>query len=357
MEITGSNLPMRDFVNALPRVLVSLALAGSLATASRADEFRLEDASLPAPLLEGDRPNVIIEASGVEPIGDGQRFLVAHDKAPALYVVDAKTGRLAGPPITSPRFPRQTKTGPKWEGMALDSDGNYYIVGSHSGKTDPERSEKAELLRFRLTTSATPSIDDASVVRWRIERGLVAALKAAGLNEQAVSKRKIEGLTVRETKTAGGTARKELIVGLREPGDRVRAFVADITREPVTDAELELKPLFAFEAEPREGVESQLTSLEYVPALAGFLIVTASEDEGNAFHGNTLWFVADSDSARARKLAVFEVAMKAEGLAVLGTDTRGARTDVRLLITFDNDAHSTKMPSRFQTVTLVRDRR
>jgi hypothetical protein len=337
-------------------IVAALALVAAPAPAARADEFRLEAATLPAPLLEADRPNAVIEASGVEPIGDERRFLVAHDKTPALYWVDAQTGRIAGPPLTSPRFPPQSKTGPKWEGMALDSEGNYYIIGAHSGKTDPERSEKAVLLRFRLTPSDTPTIDDGSVVRWRIERSLVEALRASGLDEKRIAKRKIEGLTIRDSKD-GRASRRQLVIGLREPGDSVRAFAADISNDPAADADLELKPAFTFVAEPREGVPSQLTSLEYVPALSGFLVVTASEDDDNAFHGNTLWFVADGETSRARKVATFEVAMKAEGLAVLGAATRGDRTDVRLLITYDNDPHATKIPSRFQTVTLVREAR
>ena len=95
--------------------------------------------------------------------------------------------------------------------------------------------------------------------------------------------------------------------------------------------------------------------MEYVPALGGFLVVTASEDEYNAFHGNTLWFVADGATDRAEKIATFEVAMKAEGLAVLGVEKNGSRTAVKLLITYDNDPHATRIPSRFQTATLVRE--
>ena len=59
----------------------------------------------------------MIEASGVEPIGDGHRLLVAHDKHPALFVVETATGRDLGEPITSPKFPVASKLGgPKWEG-------------------------------------------------------------------------------------------------------------------------------------------------------------------------------------------------------------------------------------------------
>ena len=47
--------------------------------------------------------------------------------------------------------------------------------------------------------------------------------------------------------------------------------------------------------------------------------------------------------------------MKAEGLAVLGAEKDGPRTAVKLLITYDNDPHATKIPSRFQTATLMRE--
>ena len=49
--------------------------------------------------------------------------------------------------------------------------------------------------------------------------------------------------------------------------------------------------------------------------------------------------------------------MKAEGLAILGVEKTAERTAVKLLITYDNDPHATKIPSRFQTVTLVSEMR
>jgi hypothetical protein len=347
---------MRPFPIRPLRAAALLGIVGLLAPATRADEFRLESASFPGPMLEEGLPNLVIEASGVEPIGDGRRFLVAHDRLPALHVVDAATGRLLGAAISSPRFPAPSAIGPKWEGMARDGDGNYYVVGAHTGKTDEERAAKSVLLRFRLKDQDgdTPTIDDASVVRWDIARSLVAALKGQGLDAPAVARRKIEGLAIRERPGSDGQVRRELAIGLREPGDKVRAFVADITANPSPDAELNLSPLFTFDAGLREGVQSQLTSLEYVPALGGFLAVTASEDSANVFHGNTLWFVADDETGRAVKVATFEVAMKAEGLAVLGIVKNPDRTAVKLLITYDNDPHATHIPSRFQTATLVR---
>ena len=340
------------------RWLCSVVTLGMMAVASafvRADDLKLEVTTLPIPLLQDGKVNVVIEASGVEPIGDGRRLLVAHDKDPALYVVDVESGRILGEPMTSARFPKINEGGPKWEGMARDSEGNFYLIGAHNGKTDQERATKNVLIRFRLQDTDPPAIDDASVTTWHVARSLEAALKSEGLAPEEVAKRKVEGLTIREQKAAGGSGRRELFIGLREPKDKIHVFVADISSTPSPDAELELKPAFAFPAEPREGQASELTSLEYVPALGGFLVVTASEDTANVFHGNTLWFVADGETSHAQKVSTFEVAMKAEGLAILGTEKDGARTAVKLVITYDNDPHATHIPSRLQRATLVRE--
>ena len=266
---------------------VALGLAWLFAPAARAHHYRLESATPPVPFLQNGRVDVVIAPSGVAPLGDGRRVLVAHAKAAPLHVVDLATGALVGAPLDSPKFPPTTKTGPNWGGMALDSEGNYYLVGSHSGKSDEERAASSTVVRFRLRSSEQPAIDDASVVRWDIARPLEAALRAQGLDAARVAKRKVEGLAVRE-----GGGRRELVFGLREPDDKVRAFAADITAAPSPDAQLELRPVFAFDAGRREGTSEQLTSLEYVPDMGGFLVLTAAVGADNAFHGNTIWLVA-----------------------------------------------------------------
>jgi len=255
--------------------------------------------------------------------------------------------------------------------MARDSDGSFYVVGSHSGKTDDERSQHERLIRFRLRPESSASkgsglaIDDDSVVSWRLADSLVRALQAEGLGAKAIGQRKIEGLTIREHPAGpDGKARRELVIGLRQPDDLVRVFTTDITAAPAPDAELPLTRLFAFEPGEREGVRCQLTSLEYLPAWNGYLVITATEDDENAFHGNTLWFVPDGRITRgngspiqAEKAWTFEVGMKAEGVCIMpptagqGESETGA---VRLLITYDNDAHVTHTPSRYQLVNLIR---
>jgi hypothetical protein len=109
------------------------------------------------------------------------------------------------------------------------------------------------LIRFRLKEGDSPAIDDSSVTTWNVARSLEAVLKAEGLAPEEVAKRKVEGLTIREQKAVGGSIRRELFIGLREPKDKIHVFVADISSSPSPDAELELKPAFTFPADPREG--------------------------------------------------------------------------------------------------------
>ena len=354
-----------------------MALVATLVTGSAvwADDIAVEPVTLPAPFFEdagSPTPTYhldnILEASGVEPIRDGRLLLVAHDKKVPLRVIEAATGRQVGPLLTCDEFPVETPKSSKWEGMARDSEGNFYVVGSHSGKTQDERDQHAKLLRFRLKTQSGNSgsadivaIDKASVISWQLAAPLIQALEHEGLGTKAVDQRKIEGLAIREQPGSAGKVRCELVIGLRQPDDLVRAFVTDISVPPAPDGKLPLARLFAFDAGDREGVRCQLTSMEYLPTWKGFLVVTATEDEQNAFHGNTLWFVSDERIARsngsplqADKAWTFEAAMKAEGLCIMPQPDGSDASTVRLLVTYDNDPHATHIPSRFQLINLIR---
>jgi hypothetical protein len=364
------------------RKILALSVVGSITvfvadSLAAADDMVVEPVTFPAPFFEapgseGAVPHLdnVLEASAVEPIGSGRLLIVAHDKKVPLRVIETATGRQVGPLLSCSRFPAETPKSSKWEGMARDSEGNYYLVGSHSGKTDGEREQHAKLLRFRLkpqpSSKGDPeavTIDETSVISWRLAEPLILALRHEGLDAKAVSERKIEGLAIREHPARpGGKTSRELVIGLRQPDDMVRAFVTNITLPKAPDAELPLTLLFAFDPGDREGVRCQLTSMEYLPYWQGFLVITATEDEQNAFHGNTLWFVPDGliskskgSPAAAAKVWTFESAMKAEGLCVL--PQANGQTDpsvTRLLITYDNDPHATHIPSRFQVVNLIR---
>ncbi len=361
----------RNFMRATLTLRQALTVVGlTLGSSAWADEIRVEPLTPPVALhrtraTTHGAPEIdrVVEASGVEPIGDGRLVLIAHDKSEELYVAESATGKIVGEPLRCDAFPKT----PKWEGMARDTQGNYYLTGAHTGKTEENLKLQAQMIRFRLKGTGAPgetplAIDPTSVKRWKLRDSLVSALG----REQADAKLlKIEGLCV-YTRPAGRDRpeRLELAVGLRNPADQVRVFSADISRDPAAESDLAFERLFAFQAGTREGEIAQLTSLHYLPSWKAFFIVTATEDKQNAFHGNTLYYLPVDEIPTGRGLAAphrlydFEVAMKAEGLTDLpgpaGSDP--SRT-TRLLVTFDNDVHATKIPSRLQTLRLTRGSR
>src|SRR6516162_1920358 len=92
-------------------VLGSVATLGCISEA-RPDDITVQPVTFPAPFLEASaggstefRLDNVLEASGVEPIGDGHLLLVAHDKKVPLRVIETSSGRQVGPQLTCDRFP------------------------------------------------------------------------------------------------------------------------------------------------------------------------------------------------------------------------------------------------------------
>lgn len=311
-------------------------------------QVQVDTAAAPIPFvhIDGTRDETL-EASAVEPIDPAGRFvLIADDKTNALRVVEVATGREVQPSLTAPGIPAENA---KWEAMAKDDAGDFYVIGSHNGRDAKEVGEHSFLLRFRLTKTsdgdAAFAIDPASLTRFDI---------AASLGK-AVPKFKIEGLAVRTVRPAasGGKATRQLIIGLREPDDPITVYAADLPENAASPAgaNLAVRRLFSFAGGTRETVRNQLSSIEYAPAWGGFLIVTSSEDEANAYHGNTLWFFPDGSSAPPQRVWLFGPGIKAEGLCLLPS----AEPDrLSIVIAYDNDPARTKKASLLQTVRLVR---
>lgn len=332
--------------------------AGAIQAQDDASAGRIQPLSPPITFVASDGAiDAAIEASGVATLGDGSLVLVAHDRISGLLVVERATGRVVGPPLTCGAFPPEAESAkrPKWEALARDDEGRYYVIGSHSGTPD-ERKARAWLLRFQIlgdgTTARPYAIDNQSVRRWYIDDSVVELLRNEGLGTDRVDLRKVEGLTVRTRRDSNGKLEaRELAIGLREPDDRLRVFAADIMHEPSDGAKLALKPLFSFEGGSREGVRVTLCSLEHVSALdePGFLVLGSTEDADNHFHGNVMWFVPDSNLQSPRIVGDFERDMKVEGIDVLPSPP-GA--PARFVIVYDNDPNKTKTPSRIQSITI-----
>ena len=276
-------------------------------------------------------------------------------------MAESATGRLVGEPLTCDAFPKT----PKWEGMSRDDRGNYYLVGAHTAKTEETLRLQAQMIRFRLKgtgTSGDPlAIDAGSVRRWKIRDSLaVGPGPRAGRRQEAQDRGPDRLHPPRRPRPsrAARTGRRPPQPG--RPGPRLHRRHQP---RPGPRRRPDLRAPLRVPRRPREGEAAQLTSLHYLPAWKGFFVVTATEDEENAFHGNTLWFLPLDEIPAGRGVAApqrvydFEVAMKAEGLTDLpapaGSDP--ARS-ARLLVTFDNDAHATHIPSRMQTLRLTRGR-
>jgi hypothetical protein len=271
----------------------------------RAQEVQVEVAQSPVRFLTADtgQEDKKVEPSGVEPIGDGSLLLAADDKSETLIVVEAATGRVKQS-LKLSTFDNR----PKWEALAHDDEGAYYVIGSHFVE-DPaaEGAQKklrdvSRLFRFRLRGNGLGGtsivVDSESTIEWDI----TDALAVEGYHrEPRKNEVNIEGLTVRTLRDpAGHVTLRELVIGLREPHNPIRVYAANITELPAPNAKLALIPLFKFNAGRREGILSQLSSIDYMPAWNDFFILTSTEDSSNHYHGNTLWFLSDEKISASR---------------------------------------------------------
>ncbi|HEY7319817.1 MAG TPA: hypothetical protein VIE89_19780 [Candidatus Binatia bacterium] len=321
-----------------------------------------------------------IEPSGVEPIGDGKLLLVAEDKSESLLVVEAATGQIKQS-LKLSAFDNR----PKWEALARDDEGAYYVIGSHFVEDPTEAgaqkklTDVSRLFRFHLKTDdaggAGLVIDPESTIEWDITDALAVEGYHRDPRKNEVN---IEGLTVRTLRDqTGRVTLRELVIGLREPHNPIRVYAANITVFPAPNAKLALRPLFRFHAGRREGILSQLSSIDYLPAWKGFFILTSTEDSSNRYHGNTLWFLSNEKIAAAlppqvppgklkladlrlvepQKVWVFGLDGKAEGLCVLSEEpaSRGSQARrARLAIVYDNDTGKTGNPGLLQFLTVLR---
>jgi hypothetical protein len=148
---------------------------------ARAQEVQVEVAHPTLRFLTADAglEDNKIEPSGVAPIGDGSLILVACDKNDSLLVVELATGRVKQS-LSLGTFDNR----PKWEDLAHDDEGNYYVVGSRFVEEPAEAGARkklmdvSRLLRFRLRSDGaggTPLVIDAElVIEWDIGDALAA---------------------------------------------------------------------------------------------------------------------------------------------------------------------------------------
>jgi hypothetical protein len=321
-----------------------------------AQEFQIKKVGADIKFTDVNQAGNVTEPSAVETIGDGKYLLVADDKDKddgiSLKIVEAKTGNV----IKSLANITGDKKNPKWEALAKDDDGNYYVIGSHNNSELPKRANRSRLFRFRLKNEAETDPMKFEIDRdWVRELDVKESLKSLNLYSAAAadSPVKIEGLAVQ---TIG--CRKKLFFGFREPFEsgNVQVFTSDIPADaeiPNGVIKLLLKPYFQFAAGKPQLLSNttesfRLSSLEYVKSLKGFLVMTSTEDKDNIFFGNAIWFISDViintaqpttfnggfKAISLKNIYEFEPKMKAEGISVLPS-TGNNKTN--LIVVFDND--------------------
>ncbi|MFM9903017.1 MAG: hypothetical protein ACKVQJ_00430 [Pyrinomonadaceae bacterium] len=343
-------------------ILRIFAIVGCLAAVTAvgaAQSFDIKPAGTPFPLKNIGKkgeltPNKTIEPSAVEPIGDGKYLIVGDDKdngvGQSLAVVETASGLV----IKLLENIQGKAANPKWEAMAKDDEGNFYIMGSHNEDDAEKLVSKSRLFRFRLKNENETEPNNFKIDMDSVrELDIKESLKALGLysSDPAKNQTKIEGLAVR---TNAGHA--ELAFGFREPffsGDRVGVFVAEVPATLgawPTITKLTLRPFFGFIAgKPQDSpVPFKISSIEYCKQIGGFLLLTSTEDKQNKFHGNALWYVSDEMILKAQtatgkgeqyvvkalNLLEFEPNNKAEGLSIQPAKIGGKTT---IVIMYDND--------------------
>lgn len=310
--------------------------------------------------LKLDKENIdkIIEPSGVVAVDDeGKYLMVIDDKSDGDRVENLRIFTETGEFVTKLKI-KQADKKPKWEALAKDDDGNFYVIGSHAGDSEEKVKKRATLFRFRLLKDGeTFKIDegDKKTIKFDLTNSL-KTLQIDGKNiydekpgSEENQKAKIEGLAFRTIEN-----KKYLVIGFREPDSLVRVYLAEIPNELNEPVNLNLKPYFQFDAgKTEDGTKFKLSSLEYVPQMKGFLVLTSSETTIRAqngkpqpvFHGNGIWFISDENinsvsngegfkSVGAKNIKEFQKENKAEGLCLIPNLDQ---TKFKFAIVFDND--------------------
>src|SRR6516165_7412284 len=133
---------MSRILSASSLLILGLSLLLS-ALAVRAQEVQVEIVQPPMRFLTADtgKEDRRIEPSGVAAIGDGSLLLVACDKNVCLSVVEAATGR-----IKQSFSVGVSDTRPKWEDLAHDDEGAYYVIGSRFVEEPAEEGTQKRLI-------------------------------------------------------------------------------------------------------------------------------------------------------------------------------------------------------------------
>ena len=269
----------------------------------------------------------IFEPSGVQQLPDG-RFLVIEDEKEfpfCLFSFDAE-GRMTGTPVAVAAPEKLNDL----EGLTLGSSGRLYAITSHSRDGDAEvKKSRRRLVRFR--------VDGNSIVEPAVFDGLLPALAAlhpALTNAAQVADVKNEGgLNIEALEMAPDGA--TLFVGLRGPLIDGRAVVVAIAA-PDAFFDAGASPALTLHTVDLGG--QGFRSLAWVPALAGYLVVSGPMSREPQAFGLWLW-KGPGETARRVTIEGAEGLARTEGVTAAQVGSRA----MVLLVSDDGNREAGKV--------------
>jgi hypothetical protein len=241
----------------------------------------------------------IYEPSAIQQLPDGRFLVVEDEKTQPLSLV---TIRADGSVTSSPLVTATPDTTPDFkklddlEGIAIDAAGFIYAITSHSrNNAGAEKKSREKLLRFRIEGDRAV----APVVVTQLKAALSAAHPVLATAAQISDVKAAGGLNIEALEMTPD--RQRLLIGLRSPLLDRRAIIASI-ENPVAVFEAGEALRIAPRLETLDLGGHGIRGLSYVPALAGYLVVSGPvAKEQVQFQ---LWFWSGQPGERPRHVSV-----------------------------------------------------
>jgi hypothetical protein len=241
----------------------------------------------------------IYEPSAIQQLPDGRFLVVEDEKTQPLSLVTIRAdGSVTSSPLVTatPDATPDFKKLDDLEGIAIDAAGFIYAITSHSrNNAGAEKKSREKLLRFRIEGDRAV----APVVVTQLKAALSAAHPVLATAARIPDVKAAGGLNIEALEMTPD--RQRLLIGLRSPLLDRRAIIASI-ENPVAVFEKGEAPRIAPRLETLDLGGHGIRGLSYVPALAGYLVVSGPvAKEQVQFQ---LWFWNGQPTERPRRVSV-----------------------------------------------------
>jgi hypothetical protein len=241
----------------------------------------------------------IYEPSAIQQLPDG-RFLVVEDEKTqplSLVTIRADGSVMSSPLVTAtPDAPPDFKKLDDLEGIAIDAAGFIYAITSHSrNNAGAEKKSREKLLRFRIEGDRAV----APVVVTELKAALAAAHPVLAAAAQIPDVKAAGGFNIEALEMTPD--RQRLLIGFRSPLLDRRAIIASI-ENPGAVFEKGEAPRIAPRLDTLDLGGHGIRGLSYVPALAGYLVVSGPVTREQVQF--QLWFWNGQATERPRRVNV-----------------------------------------------------